>query len=104
MPPEVHALTEDGVSPDKTTTERPLNFEDFSDWLEFGAKKRVLWHEGFLSVDRNASDKKSDEEKYKADALNDYARLVVSSHYRGEITLTQQKTEKFNYRYYAEKP
>jgi hypothetical protein len=84
--------------------ERPLYFDEFFDWLRSSSgKKRVIWYEGFLSVDRNASNKKSDDEKYRADALNDYARFVVSCHDRGDVILTQQKIEKSNYRYYAEK-
>jgi len=98
-------LIEDGVAPEIAEKERPLHFEEFFDWLKSSSgKKRIVWYEGFLPNDRDASAKKSPDARYRASALCDYARFVISCHYRGDITLTQQKISEFNYRYFAEKP
>ena len=104
MPLEQQSLIDDGAAPEIAEVERPLHFEEFFAWLTSSSeKKRVVWYEGFLPNDRNASAKKAGDARFRASALCDYARFVISCQNRGDVALSQKKIANFNYRYFAEK-
>lgn len=102
--PDGTTVTEPGASPVLPALNRPLFFDEFFDWLKSADRQdRVVWYEGYLPIDRHTQSKRTDNAKYKADALGDYARFVMAVYARGDISLTQQKLGKFSYRYFAEK-